>query len=412
MNILFLVPYVPNLIRVRPYNLIRNLSKLGHNIKLLTLWSSQEEIGAIKELENDGIEVMAARLPKTLSYWNCLKSLPTNTPLQAVYCWNPLLAKYMIETVRNQSRMGPIDVVHIEHLRGAKYGVYLKEHLEASGIDAPPIVWDSVDSISHLFRQTVEKTESRFSRLVTNLELGRTEEFEQYLVDQFDKVLVTSKVDKGSFEAFGASENGKTVVLTNGVDLNYFTPNPNEEREPATIIVSGKLSYHANVSMVLYLLKEIMPLIWRLRPDIRVWVVGKDPPGIIREYNQHPQIEVTGTVPDLRLYLQRAAVAVAPITYGAGIQNKVLEAMACSTPVVCTSKAVSALEFITEKEVVVKDSPEEFAGAVLKLLDNVKLSQGIGEMGRRYVEKHHDWANISIKLENIYRQLLESNNPN
>jgi len=86
--------------------------------------------------------------------------------------------------------------------------------------------------------------------------------------------------------------------------------------------------------------------------------------------------------------------------------------MACSTPVVCTSKAVSALEFITEKEVVVKDSPEEFAGAVLKLLDNVKLSQEIGEMSRRYVEKHHDWANISIKLENIYRQLLESNNPN
>ncbi len=221
-------------------------------------------------------------------------------------------------------------------------------------------------------------------------------------------MLVTSKIDKEAFESLQDSVIGTTSVLTNGVDLNYFLPDYNVEREPATIIVSGKLSYHANVSMVLFLLKEIMPFVWQTRPDVKLWVVGKDPPDSIREYDQHPQVEVTGTVPDLRQFLQKATLAVAPITYGAGIQNKVLEAMACSTPVVCTSKAVSALEFISDKEIVVKDSPEEFANAVLDLLGNVELSKKIGKAGREYVEKYHDWANISVRLENIYQQLIES----
>ena len=406
MNILYLVPYVPSLIRVRPYNLIRGLSERGHNITLLTLWNSEDEHEAVKELKKYCVGVKAVHLPKILSYWNCLKSLPTTTPLQAVYCWNPVLADYMVDQVK--AARDKIDIVHVEHLRGAKYGLFLKERFGRSGDNTPPVIWDSVDSISHLFRQTVAKTENPFSRVLTRFELRRTEKYERYLETKFDKVLVTSKIDKGSFESLGASNNSNTLVLTNGVDLDYFKPDPSVGREPATIIVSGKLSYHANVSMVLYLLKEIMPLIWRSRPDVKLWVVGKDPPGDIREYNQHPKVEVTGTVPDLRLYLQRAALAVAPITYGAGIQNKVLEAMACSTPVVCTPKAISALEYISDREIVVKEKPDEFAGGVVKLLDDVELRKKIGVAGRRYVEKHHDWANISSNLENIYHQIIEN----
>ena len=406
MNILYLVPYVPSLIRVRPYNLIRGLSERGHNITLLTLWTSEDEYESLKELEKYCADVKAVHLPKFLSYWNCLKSLPSTTPLQAVYCWNPVLADTMVDLVETSREK--FDIVHVEHLRGAKYGLFLKESLGRFEKIKPPVVWDSVDSISYLFRQTVAKTESHINRMLTRFELQRTEKYERFLETKFDKVLVTSKIDKGSFESLGASDNKNTMVLTNGVDLEYFQPDPSVSREPATIIVSGKLSYHANVNMVLYLLNEIMPLIWRSRPDVKLWVVGKDPPGDIREFQQHPNVEVTGTVPDLRLYLQRAAVAVAPITYGAGIQNKVLEAMACSTPVVCTPKAVSALEFISDSEIIVKETPEAFAEGVVKLLDNVELSRKIGMAGRRYVEEHHDWANISTSLENIYHQVIQN----
>jgi len=128
LNIVFLVPYVPNLIRVRPYNLIRGLNDCGHNIKLITLWSSNDELESIKEIEKYCVEVKALYLPKLLSYWNCVKALPSTTPLQAVYCWNPSLADYMVAQVENSIENEKTDVIHVEHLRGAKYGIYLQEN--------------------------------------------------------------------------------------------------------------------------------------------------------------------------------------------------------------------------------------------------------------------------------------------
>ena len=140
-------------------------------------------------------------------------------------------------------------------------------------------------------------------------------------------------------------------VLPNGVDLGYFYVGEELKREPATLVISGKMSYHANVSMTLEMVREILPVIWDQRPETKLWIVGKDPPREIQELGQHPKITVTGTVPDIRPYLQNATIAVAPITYGAGIQNKVLEAMACATPVVASSQAVSALNTISGKDI-------------------------------------------------------------
>ena len=121
------------------------------------------------------------------------------------------------------------------------------------------------------------------------------------------------------------------TVLPNGVDLDYFCPSP-EPRRPATVVISGKMSYHANVTAALHLVEGIMPLVWRERPGVKVTIVGANPPRPIRQLAQRfpGQVEVTGTVPDVRPYLRRASLAAAPVPYGAGIQNKVLEAMALS----------------------------------------------------------------------------------
>ena len=151
-------------------------------------------------------------------------------------CFSRYHGGSVVETSREK-----FDIVHVEHLRGAKYGLFLKESLGRFEKIKPPVVWDSVDSISYLFRQTVAKTESHINRMLTRFELQRTEKYERFLETKFDKVLVTSKIDKGSFESLGASDNKNTMVLTNGVDLEYFQPDPSVSREPATIIVSGKI---------------------------------------------------------------------------------------------------------------------------------------------------------------------------
>ena len=195
------------------------------------------------------------------------------------------------------------------------------------------------------------------------------------------------------------------TVLPNGVDLDYFTPGE-ESRQPETIVFSGKMSYHANATAALHLVNDIMPLVWEARPDAQVWIVGKDPTAAVQALaRRYAQVTVTGAVPDLRPYLRRATLAVAPLVYGAGIQNKVLEAMACATPVIASRRAVLSLQAIGEEHLLVADGPAHFAQQILRLLADPELRARLGKAGRRYVETHHAWDRIVDDLAAIYHAL-------
>jgi len=406
MRVLFIVPYVPNLIRVRPYNLIRHLAARGHEVTLLTLWSDQEEQADAEALKAHCHRVIALPLARYRSLWNCLCALPNSMPLQAAYCWSP-----HVESQIAHLNPRTFDLVHVEHLRGARYGLAIRNLYSASYDAQPPVIWDSVDCISYLFEQASHNSRSAFGRLVTRFELGRTERYEGWLVEQFDKVLVTSQTDRQALQALHASHIGhqapRITVLPNGVDLTYFTPT-DEPREADTLIFSGKMSYHANVTAVLHLVNEIMPHVWAERRHVRLIIAGKDPPRGVRALaTRHwPLVRVTGTVPDIRPYLRQATAAVVPTPYGAGIQNKVLEAMACETPVVASTQAVTALQVTDGQEVLVARGPVEFAQQVLALLEDEALRKRIGREGRQYVERHHDWSAIAEQLERTYQDAI------
>jgi glycosyltransferase involved in cell wall biosynthesis len=321
-------------------------------------------------------------------------------------------------------------VIHIEHLRGACFGLALKSQTPALRAGASvsnlksqiPVVWDSVDCITYLFEQAARQSQSAFGKLVTRLELGRTRKHEGWLVRQFDRVLVTSETDKTALEKIsdltcqiGVSPSGfrvprsHIVVLPNGVDLEYFTPD-DMPRQPDTLVFSGKMSYHANITAALYLATEVMPLVWAQQPDVRLIITGSRPSASVRQLAEthRSRIKVTGFVPDLRVPLRKASVAVAPLRYGAGIQNKVLEAMACATPVVASPLAVSALQTRDGADCIVADTPQAFAESILHLLDDDGLRERIGLAGRRYVETHHNWNDIAAQLEFIYQRSVEN----
>jgi glycosyltransferase involved in cell wall biosynthesis len=158
--------------------------------------------------------------------------------------------------------------------------------------------------------------------------------------------------------------------------------------------------------MALYVAGEIMPLIWRHRPEVKLEIVGKDPVREVVALAQNPAITVTGSVPDMRPYLQRATVAAVPITYGAGIQNKVLEAMACATPVVTTPQAVTAISAVPGRDLLVAADAETLAEEILCLLSDPAMQRSIGYSGRTYVERYHDWRNIVAQLEGIYHDII------
>ena len=405
MRILYIVPYVPSLIRVRPFNLIRQLHARGHHVTVATIWTNDDERQELQELAHHCSAVKAVFLAPWRSLVNCGRALFTGEPLQARYSWSSdLMAE--INSVRHD-----IDVVHIEHLRGAQYNVDPRSRLR----DTLPVVWDSVDCISDLFEQAIRHRRDRVGRWINRVELSRTRSYEGRAVSRFDRVLVTSANDKAALRALSSAAphatrgaGGDTIaVLSNGVDLDYFRP-AQDERNPDTLVFSGKLSYHANETAVRHLLTAIMPRVWAARPGVRLVLAGKDPSSDLRRLaaKSASRVEITGTVPDVRPYLRRAAVAVAPLVYGVGCQNKVLEAMACGTPVVATSRAVGALTARPGRDAVVADGAEPFADAVLGLLGDPQRRFEIGRAGRAYVEAHHQWERIAARLETIYEDAL------
>jgi glycosyltransferase involved in cell wall biosynthesis len=427
MKILFVVPYTPNPIRVRPYELLRTLVRRGHTVTLATLWQNEQERHELGALAALGIEIIADPLSKMRSLWNCVQALPSQAPLQAAYCWQPHFARQLYQ-VAGQRRF---DVIHVEHLRGARYGLALKEALAAVP-GAPPIVWDSVDCISYLFAQAAERSRSRSGRLMTTVELARTRRYEGWLLRQFDQVLVTSPNDRqallalakptpqafqtraneatGQYGAPTTQANEPVAVLPNGVDLESFRQDDQPKAEK-TLVFSGKMSYHANVTAALYLVQEIMPQVWAHDPAVRVQLVGKDPPAPVRalaDATTAPAgaVEVTGAVPTMRPYLSQATMAVAPVLYGAGIQNKVLEAMACGTPVIASPSAASGLQAKRERDLIVADDADAFATAILSLLAQPARRAQIGQAGRAFVEQIHSWDAVGAQLEQYYQATM------
>src|SRR5215216_1990774 len=374
MRIAYIVPYVPNRIRTRSYNLINQLTSLGHEVTVFTLGSSRGDLISAQSLKENCREVDYYAQPVWRSLLNSAVALPSSKPLQSVYSWHPAMARQIAQRAsRNE-----FDIVHIEHLRGSRFGLFLKSRLPNI-----PVVWDSVDCISHLFQQAAKQSHGFFGKFMTRFELSRTRRAEGALTCRFDHVLVTAAPDRNAL--LGLVPPGQSPseisVLSNGVDLKYFHPRAEFQRDPETIVFSGKMSYHANISMAKYLVEEIMPRIWKFRPAARLYIVGKDPASSIKKMTRNPLITVTGTVDDIRPFLWRATVSVVPLLYGAGIQNKILEAMATGTPVVTTCQALSALQAQPGKDLFVSDDADGFSEAVLQLIAHRELQQKMGQAG-------------------------------
>lgn len=391
MRILYVTPYVPSRIRVRPFHLIQELCR-AHEVTSLTV-STPADSDDLERLAGWCEEVVPVPLRPSQIARSCAGAVLQGMPLQAAYCRSAELS-HQFHALLDQR---PFDVVHIEHLRAG----YL-------GLDQPapaPLVYDAVDSISLLLRRTLRASHSVKQRLIAAIELHRTETFEARLLERFHNTVVTSAEDR---DALLRLKVGAPIsIVSNGVDTDYFQP-VSGQTDPSTIVLSGKMSYHANVSAAMHLMRDIMPIVRALRCDVRVRIAGSDPSPDVRRLAEDPSVTVTGHVEHLTEAIGTATVAVCPVTIKVGIQNKILEAMALGVPVVSSRVGAAGLGALPGRDILVADNDHQFAEHVCRLLDDVDLRHRIGTAGRRYVEQHHAWAAAARDLVGVYRRTIDA----
>jgi len=232
---------------------------------------------------------------------------------------------------------------------------------------------------------------------------GRLKRYEGRYAGRFDRVILVNEDDCKKYKS--THKEAKLDWVPVGIDINAFSPSHEIPRQDAMIVISGNMQRRPNVEGVRYFCREVFPLICARVPSATLWLVGAKPVRAIRELNRDSRIKVTGFVPDVRHYLRQATVSVCPVQLRIGTQTKVLEALACGTPVVTSSAGNHGIRGVSGEHLYVADEPAEFADRVVSLLRRERWSE-FSLNGRRLVEDNFTWEKSAVKLEQILEQLV------
>ena len=269
-----------------------------------------------------------------------------------------------------------------------------------------PLVVDFCDATCSRIRQSLLYARPlELPRLF--LRYVRQRRTDQRLLHKTRHVAFISARDRDSVAGSGSPAR----IIPNGVDLTYWTRRSGYPNNPC-IVFTGVMDYAPNADSAMYLIEQILPRVRASLPDLKVLIVGRDPlPELVEASRRYSDITVTGTVNDIRPYLERASVFVAPLRIASGTQNKVLEAMAMGVPVLTTPVVAAGLRTggSHEPPVRVAKGKKALAEGLISLFHNPPERTCLADKGRRFVQEHFDWKRSSESLEEMCLEaVLES----
>lgn len=390
MKILYVAPYIPTRIRVRTYSLISELAK-HHDVHVIALCDTKDEkqTPGRNELQETVKSLKVVDHHKLKAISQALMALPTSSPMCTAYCWS----RSMTREINDLLTSGDFDVIHIEHLRAAHF------HPHRDGI---PVVFDSVDCLSALFAQMAKsKQHGAASRFTMKEEAWKLKRYEPRMLSQFNHILTTTEIERQALLDMNPGMN--ISVVPNGVDTDYFQP-ADTPRQPGRIIFTGKMSYSPNAQAAVWFASNVFTHIRERFPFAEFVIAGSNPPREVLDLAGIPGIKITGYVSDMRSELERCSIAVAPMLIAAGIQNKILEAMAMALPVVASKMSVRVFKD-DHPGIISAESADDMIQAICSLIESPEQAEAIGRTGRDEVCKKYSWSNSASQIGDIYRQL-------
>ncbi|MDI6792352.1 MAG: TIGR03087 family PEP-CTERM/XrtA system glycosyltransferase [bacterium] len=403
MNILFLahrLPYPPHKgDTLRSFNIIKHLAK-EHRISLLCPVFSEKESKNMAGLAPYCDDIEVVNVGGWRSKLRLGAALLSGKSLTVAHFYSSKLPG-MVKTKLAREKFDMI----------MTYSSSMTEYVK--DIKGIPRVADFCDVDSEKWRQCARWSKPPLS-LIYRLEAKRLRRYETETAACFDYLTFISKQEKEIFSSFAS--HPAIEVIPNGVDSEYFQPQlsgtvqqvtpgarePKAEYDSNSLVFTGVMDYFPNVDGVIYFVKEVFPLIKRQLPRAKFLVVGSSPARSIKALAKIDGVTVTGYVPDIRPYLVNSALACVPLRMARGVQNKILEAVACGTPVVATSNAFEGLEAIPVR---LADTPRQFAREVVKIMTDRKLRAKLSIEGQKMVRAKYNWDTILKNLDRIISKI-------
>ena len=432
MQILFLtqiIPYPPDSgPKVKTWHVLRYLAEQGHQISLAS-YVRPDEHGYVNALHQVCVDVRTVPIRRSrladAFYW--LRSQATRRP----FLIERDDLRGMRECVDELMASRHFDYIHADQLSMAQFALRagnLPHRSDRSGSkqtgQTPKLVFDAHNAVWTIVERMSEKVPF-YLKPIAMQEQRRVKRYEGMLLDKFDHTLVVTDIDRdmlleaarsgypkpssaskgNDFEAT-AGVNSAISIIPIAVDTQVLRP---IVRQPGSmnIVTLGTLHYPPNADGIRWFAREIFPLVLSQVPTAHLTIIGKNPPADFQELasSQPDKFSVTGYVPELTPYLERAALMVVPVRAGSGMRVRILEAFAHAMPIITTSIGLEGIDAVPGEDVLVADNVDDFAGSVVSLLRNDGVQNQLAERGRDLAEKRYDWRIVLRKLDEVYGKL-------
>lgn len=374
------IPYPPDKgDKVRSWNLLKHLAQ-RHRVHVGTFVDDPDDLRHLDAMRALCASLHISRLHPRRARVASLAGLASGAPLTLHYYRDDALQRWVDETLVRE----PVDAALIFSSSMAQY---LDTH---AGV---PMLVDFVDVDSAKWTAYAQHHHWPMSALYRRE--GRTLlAEEQRIAARARSSFFATEKEAALFRGMAPESASRCHALGNGVDATFFAPDASRPSPfgaaEVPLVFTGAMDYWPNIDAVTWFAGEALPRLRAVRPQLRFYIVGRNPTAQVRALAAD-DVVVTGTVPDVRPYLEHAAVVVAPLRLARGVQNKILEAMAMQRVVVAAAECAGALQVRVGEEIAVATRPQEYVDAVLCLLDAPEVAAAMGKAARHRVVESYSW---------------------
>lgn len=400
MRILILTPQLPyppmQGTTLRNFYLLRELAR-RHDLCLLSFMQPGDELRADSPLHGICAEIRTIAAPARRSLARrALTSLSTALPDMALRLPSEAMSCAVREWISSQR----FDVAQIEGIEMAGYGLALKQQGAA-----PRVVFDDHNAEYVLQRSAFQSDARHVTRwhgaLYSYVQWQKLALYERRVIRAHDAVAAVS--DANARELLALAPEKPIFVVPNGVDTQEYAPRDGLGGAGVELVFTGKMDYRPNVDAALWFADEILPRVRARAPAARFVIVGQSPHARLRSLSGRRDVVLTGRVDDVKPYIERACVYVAPLRMGGGTRLKVLQAMAMGKAIVSTPLGCEGIDAQSERAVWLANAPQEFADAVVRLMHDDTLRRDLGAGARALAVARYDWSQIAPLMEDLYK---------